>query len=68
MVKDPYGLLEMKIKPLNNKNGWKEYITKFIGKDDEIDFESPLIAGDNYPDSPYIDLRKSNIIRSIKIS
>lgn len=36
-LKTPYGLREMKIKPLNNKNGWKEYITKFIGKDDEID-------------------------------
>lgn len=36
-IKTPFGLWEMKIDPLFNENGWKEYISKFRGKDDEVD-------------------------------
>ena len=36
-IKTPFGLWEMKIDPLYNENGWKEYISKFRGEDDEVD-------------------------------
>lgn len=39
-MKTPFGLWEMKIDPLFNENGWKEYISKFRGRNDEVDVEN----------------------------